>query len=72
MATKFTYKMRSGGKLDVGSGTRPTQTNLKKILQASGGGLGPESGLPGALPAGHLRHLQRSQRQEGAPHILQL
>ena len=33
MATKFTYKMRSGGKWDVGSGTRPTQTNLleKKI-----------------------------------------
>jgi hypothetical protein len=30
MATKFTYKMRSGGKWDVGSGTRPTQTNLFK------------------------------------------
>ncbi len=30
MATKFTYKMRSGGKWDVGSGTRPTQTKLKK------------------------------------------
>jgi hypothetical protein len=30
MATKFTYKMRSGGKLDVGSGTRPTQINFKK------------------------------------------
>ena len=30
MATKFTYKMRLGGKWDVGSGTRPTQTNKKK------------------------------------------
>ena len=30
MATKFTYKMRLGGKWDVGSETRPTQTNLKK------------------------------------------
>jgi len=27
MATKFTYKMRSGGNWDVGSGTRLTQTN---------------------------------------------
>ncbi len=30
MATKFTYKMRSGGKRDVGLGTHPTQTDLKK------------------------------------------
>jgi hypothetical protein len=30
MATKFTYKMRSGGNWDVGLGTRPTQTNLLK------------------------------------------
>jgi hypothetical protein len=28
LATKFTYKMRSGGKRDVGSGTRPVQTQL--------------------------------------------
>jgi hypothetical protein len=48
------------------------QIKNKKKLQASSRGLGPESGLPGALPAGHLRHLQRSQRQEGAPHILTL
>ncbi len=34
MTTKFTYKMRSGGKWDVGSGTRPTQTN-KKIKKYS-------------------------------------
>ncbi len=32
MATKFTYKMRSGGKWDVGSGTPPTQTNKKKYF----------------------------------------
>jgi hypothetical protein len=33
MATKFTYKMRSGGKWDAGSGTRPTQKNEKiKII----------------------------------------
>ncbi len=31
MATKFTYKMRSGGKWDVGSGTRPTQKQKKKV-----------------------------------------
>jgi hypothetical protein len=30
LATKFTYKMRSGGKRDVGSGTRPVQTQLLK------------------------------------------
>jgi hypothetical protein len=30
LATKFTYKMRSGGKRDVGSGTRPVQTKLFK------------------------------------------
>jgi len=34
MATKLTYKVRSGGKWDVGSGTRPTQTfYLKKYSQ---------------------------------------
>jgi hypothetical protein len=34
LATKFTYKMRSGGKRDVGSGTRPVQNKIiiKKIL----------------------------------------
>ncbi len=32
MTTKFIYKMRSGGKWDVGSGTRPTQTNYKKKI----------------------------------------
>jgi hypothetical protein len=30
MATKFTYKNEVGRKWDVGSGTRPTQTKLKK------------------------------------------
>jgi hypothetical protein len=30
LATKFTYKMRSGGKRDVGSGTRPVQTQYLK------------------------------------------
>jgi hypothetical protein len=38
MATKFTYKMRFGGKWDVESGTRPTQTNLffkKQFLTAN-------------------------------------
>ncbi len=38
MATKFTYKMRSVGKWDVGAGTRPTQTN-KKIKNLSTGSL---------------------------------
>jgi hypothetical protein len=28
--TKFTYKKRSGGKRDVGSGTRSAQTNISK------------------------------------------
>jgi hypothetical protein len=28
LATKFTYKVRLGGKRDVGSGTRPVQTQL--------------------------------------------
>jgi hypothetical protein len=34
MATKFTntYKMRSGGKWDVGSGTRPTENNLNFLF----------------------------------------
>jgi hypothetical protein len=31
MATKFTYKMRSGGKWDVGSGTRPSK-QIKIII----------------------------------------
>jgi hypothetical protein len=30
LATKFTYKKRLGGMRDVGSGTRPAQTNIKK------------------------------------------
>jgi len=30
LATKFTYKKRSGGKRDVGSRTRPGQTNIFK------------------------------------------
>jgi hypothetical protein len=30
LATKFTYKKRSGGKRDVGSGTSPAQTNILK------------------------------------------
>ncbi len=30
MATKFTYKMRSGGKLDVVSGISPPKKFLKK------------------------------------------
>jgi hypothetical protein len=32
MTIKFTYKMRSGGKWDVGLGTHPTQTNLFKKI----------------------------------------
>ena len=35
MATKFTYKMRLGGKWDVGSGTRPTQKKKKKKFKSS-------------------------------------
>jgi hypothetical protein len=33
MTTKFTYKKRSGGKRDGGSGNRPEQTNILKIEQ---------------------------------------
>jgi hypothetical protein len=36
LATKFTYKNRSGGKRDVESGTCPAQTNIEKRRRKKG------------------------------------